>query len=197
MKKTGLFLLIGMMMLGSTMNVSAKVPALHMDEKQTESKSTQTEDLYQVAENDIFALELPKEWVVEYSEYGLSAGKVSLEEIPYMEVSPVTIEGTVDESLEEWKAMVMDQFGERLPAEPDRVRYQVPNSDRVVDGIQFNVSSEDGVDTYTEFLTLEDVDGTYFTYFCTYLSGSYDETHHEDETTYFEFLHAIDTLTLK
>lgn len=197
MKKAGLGLVAGLFVFGNVMSVNAEVPALHMDDvKQTEN-AEEPDELYQVAENEAFAVELPSGWLFENVDYSISAGKNSIDEMPIMQITPVLIEGEVEDELASWCDLVKEKFEQRLAGEPERVRYEVPGTDRDVEGLKFMVSSEDGMFLYTEFMAMEAIEDAYMSYFCGYISESYDEDQPEDQTTYFEFLHAIDSIVIK
>ena len=87
-----------------------------------------------------------------------------------------------------------ESFQERIAKEPELLTFEVEGTDRKIAGVSIDVSSEDGMDTITNLVLIEELNGTYYEYRCAYVSQTYAEDSHEDETTYFEFMHAIETM---
>ena len=114
--------------------------------------------------------------------------------VPYYSICPVTLEVTLGEEI----LMTIDRFREyyqeRIAKEPELLTYEVEGTDRKIAGVSIAVSSEDGMDTVTNLILIEELGGSYYEYRCTYVSQTYAEDAHEDETTYFEFMHAIETM---
>ena len=117
-------------------------------------------------------------------------------EPPAYSITPIEITGTVGEEVVKRKDAYIKAYQERIARQPEVITYEVPGTDRKLAGIQLAVSSVDGMDTVTILDFIEELDGKYYEYCCSYVSQTYAQDRYEDETTYFEFLHAIDTMEI-
>lgn len=153
-------------------------------------------ELYTIAGNELFSFEIAAGWKAWYNEENTVLVEKESDENAFIGVAATALQGTVEDKLDEWKKECVEDFGERVAAEPEIITYEVEGTNRVLTGVRASISSEDGMDTFTCLDMIEELDGQYFHYGCSYLSGTYAEDKYEDETTYFEFLHAIDTMEI-
>lgn len=149
-----------------------------------------------IVENDLFSFECAGDWYVSITDTVIKTFKEDPDDLPGFLAAEISITGSVEEEVENWKTLYMDKFQQRLCQEPELVSYETEGG-RYMLGLRMNVSSEDGMDNVTRIVLLEEQDGRYIQYSCAYISQTYAEDRYEDETTYFEFIHAIDTFKLK
>lgn len=154
-------------------------------------------DLYKVAGTVLFSFECGKNWFVNEIGGGIIAKKSEAAdtfENPELMIFPVNFEETIGEEVVKIKNAYMDTYQNRIVKEPEILTYEVIGTDRRLAGVKVLISSEDGMETITRVDLLEEINGQYFEYSCAYVSSTYVEGAHEDETTYFEYLHAIETM---
>ena len=151
-------------------------------------------DLYRIEGNDQFSFECVKDWVAERQGSAVVVFKTEEFDIPYYSICTVALEGTPGEEIVKTIDRFRGFYQERIAKEPELLTYEVEGTDRKIAGVSIAVSSEDGMDTVTNLILIEEIDGSYYEYSCSYVSQTYAEDSHEDETTYFEFMHAIKTM---
>lgn len=162
-----------------------------------EGGRTPSSDLYAIAGNDQFSFECVKDWHAYRQGSAVVVQKTEESDVPYYSISPITLEGTPGEEIVTTMNHFRDSYKERIAKEPEMLTYEVEGTDRKIAGVSINVSSEDGMDTVTNLILIEELDGSYYEYRCGYVSQTYAEDSYEDETTYFEFMHAIETMECK
>lgn len=159
-------------------------------------EETASSDLFETVGNDLFSFQIAKGWTVKTEEESVIAVKNEKEEVPFIKIEPVTLAGSAGEEVVKWKNEYVETYQNRVAAEPEVITYEVEGTDRALAGVRVNVSSEDGMDTVTHIRLIEPLDGQYVTYDCAYISSTYAEDRYEDETTYFELIHAIETMRM-
>lgn len=158
------------------------------------TEDTVSSALFEKAGNELFSFEIPAGWTSRTDGDAVLAVKDEGEEVPYLKVWKLTPSGTAGEEVVKWKNEFMDTYQNRLAGELEVFTYEVEGTDRAAAGIRALVSSIDGMDTITCIRAIENLDGQYFAYECAYISSTYAKDRYEDETTYFEYLHAMDTM---
>ena len=151
-------------------------------------------DLYLIAGNDQFSFECVKDWYAYKKGSAVVVQKTEEVAVPLYSIGPTTLEGTPGESIMSTIDRFRESFQERIAKKPELLTFEVEGKDRKIDGVRIDVSSEDGMNTITNLVLIEELNGTYYEYRCAYVSQTYAEDFHEDETTYFEFMHAIETM---
>ena len=91
----------------------------------------------------------------------------------------------------------LEDHGDSVAGEPEIITYEPADTDRKLAGFRGVYRSADGSRQYTELEYVEYFGDDIYRYSCTYLSGTTVEEEYEDETTYFEFHHAIDTMIVE
>lgn len=158
---------------------------------------TPSSDIFRIAENRSFSFECPAKWNVKLFQKGVVASRNEDTDIPQILVFPIEIEGTADEETAAWKQEYMDTYKQRLADEPEPMEYKLSESGRKLSGVRVRISSEDGMETVTRIDLLEKLSGQYYRYSCAYISSTCKDGAYEDETTFFEFLHAVETMEIK
>ena len=154
-------------------------------------------DQYLIAENDQFSFEYPSEWTSWDVEGTLFASRDGTEAEPVFSVCREDTALTAGEMLVQRKAAYEATYKERMSRLPEIITYQVSGSERSLAGFKGEASSSDGSRTLACAEFIEDRGGVIYRYFCSYVSHSNNGDEAADETTWQEFLHAVDTMTIK
>lgn len=158
---------------------------------------TPSSDLYKVAGTDLFSFECGTNWYVNEIGGGIIAKKsedADIFENPELMIFPVNFEETIGEEVVKIKNAYMDTYQNRIAKEPEILSWEVTGTDRKPEGVKVLISSEDGMETITRIDLIEEMNGQYFEYSCAYVSSTHVEGAYEDETTYFEYMHVIETM---
>lgn len=159
---------------------------------------TPSSDLYKIAGTSLFSFECGTDWFVNNEIGGGIIAKKSEDagtfDIPELMIFPVNFEETIGDEVVKIKNAYLDTYQNRIAKAPEILTYEVTGTDRKLAGVKVLISSEDGMETITRVDLLEEINGQYYEYSCAYVSSTYAEGAHEDETTYFEYLHAIETM---
>ncbi|MDY3919378.1 MAG: hypothetical protein SOZ59_10340, partial [Candidatus Limivivens sp.] len=161
------------------------------------TSKTASSDLYVIAGNSQFSFECVKDWYTYEQGDSVVAQKTEDSEVPYYSICPVTLEGTPGEEIVKTIGQYREFYKERIANNPELITYEVKGTDRKIAGTSIHVSSKDGMDLVTHLILIEELDGIYYEYRCAYVNQTYTEGAYEDETTYFHFLHAIETMKRK
>lgn len=163
----------------------------------TAPERTPSSDIFSIVGNDLFSFECATGWETRQADNGIIASKGGDGEVfpvPNIMIFPVDVEGTAEEKAEKLKTAYMDTYKNRLANEPEIITFETDETRRSLTGVRAVVSSEDGMETVTCCDLLEELNGQFFIYSCAYVSATYEEDAYEDETTFFEYLHAIETM---
>ena len=180
---------------GSSQEENTEATQEETTEATNESAETSAEDsMHGLATFDNFSIEYPKEWIAENHEQMIHVSKDGTTNVPFMFVERI---GTIDSS----EAFVNDQMKafknkyQNQMAQPPMA--QTKNfGDRKLDGFVAKYSAEDASGTITRYEFAENIDGITYRYVCEYYSSVSGDAK-EDETTYFEFEHAMQSMTVK
>ena len=83
-------------------------------------------------------------------------------------------------------------YEDTIVSEPEIIVYEPAGTDRKLTGFSGIYGIEGRQYTVMEYV--EYFGDDLYHYYCCYLSGTSADGEHEDETTYFEFLNAIDSM---
>ena len=154
-------------------------------------------DQYLVAENDTLTFEYPSDWTSWDAEGTLFASRDGTEAEPVIFVCREDTALSAGELLVQRKAAYEATYKERISRLPEIITYQVAGTDRSLAGFKGEASSADGGRTLACAEFVEDRGGSIYRYFCSYVSHSNLGDEAADETTWQEFLHAVDTTVIK
>lgn len=164
----------------------------------TGTETVTADGLYKIAESDSFTFECAQDWITENMGDGAWAEKEGTEGYPFYIIYNYEAEEfgqTPGEFIAEDMKEYSKKHGVRVASQPEVVTYEI--GDRKVAGYIASCSSEDGSRTITTYRLTETINDRILLYWCEYISQTYNENEYEDETTYFEFMHAIETLKMK
>lgn len=160
----------------------------------TETATATEEGLYSVATFDNFSIEYPKEWIAENHEQMIHVSKDGTTNVPFMFVERI---GKLDSS----SAFITDQmktfeqkYQNQMAQPPMAQTKEIGN--RNLDGFVAKYSAEDASGTITRYEFADIIDDITYHYVCEYYSSVSGDAV-EDETTYFEFEHAMQSMTVK
>ena len=152
-----------------------------------------------VYQGDAFSLEIPSEWESrEMEEQDMLLASPDGSDLP-----PLFFVQKVDGDVSalayaaELEKEFLDTYGGGIVSEPEIITYEPADTDRKLAGFRGVYSAADDPAEYTVLEYLENIGDDLYQYYCCYVSGTEAEGEHEDETTYFEFLHAIDTMAIE
>jgi len=151
-----------------------------------------------VSYEDDFSFEIPKDW----THWTLEDPDTLLASADGSDTPPIMFAQKVDSDLNagdyavKQKNEFLEIFGDGVVGEPEIITYEPENTDRKLAGFRGVYNSDSAARQYTVLEYVEYFGDDLYHYYCCYVSGVEKEGEHEDETTYFEFLHAIDTMNV-
>lgn len=164
----------------------------------------QEESLFtRVSYEDEYSCEIPSGWGYRTQDNpdALYASATESEEGPYIIVREADDDedaGGRDLSMQEYADKLLSEFLDgysgHVAAEPEQISYEPEGSNRKLTGFRCAYSSDDETRRYAVMEYVEEIGDDLYRYSCVYLLSSEHEGEFEDETTYFEYLHAIDTM---
>lgn len=98
------------------------------------------------------------------------------------------------QTAEQKAADVSDRYSNRVARQPEAATMEAAGMK--LTGFTALYSSEDGTATITHHDYIEVIDDITYHFVCEYVSSA-SGGQHEDETTYFEFMHAIESFKVK
>ena len=164
------------------------------EEEAHETDRTPSSEDYKIASADDFSLEYPALSIaIEYDDMVAIYPK-TVDDLPYYYVTPIDdMTGSIDEYLETAMANSKEYYSVRMVTQPELQELEIGG--RKQKGYMIAYSSEDGSRTVTDWVVMENApNGDVFYYQCSYISHSYNDGEYPDENTYFEFMHAIETM---
>lgn len=146
-------------------------------------------------END-FSFEIPSAWVAwELKDPDtLFVSSDGSDHAPCFFVQKADTGRNAGEYVVQLKNDFLDTYKDAAAGEPEIITYVPADTDRKLAGYRGVYSSIDDSRKYTVLEYVEYIGEDLYRYYCTYVSETKVEGEYEDETTYFEFLHAIDTM---
>ena len=180
---------------GSSQEENTEATQEETTEATNESAETSAEDsMHGLATFDNFSIEYPKGWVAENHEQMIHVSKDGTTKVPFMFVERI---GKLD-SLESFVTDQMKAFEQKYQnqmAQPPMAQTKA-FGERKLDGFVAKYSAEDASGTITRYEFAEIIDDITYHYVCEYFSSVSGDAQ-EDETTYFEFEHAMQSMTVK
>lgn len=153
-------------------------------------------DLYQVMENDDIRVEVPAHWIWGDEDGLLFASKNGDENEPWLMVMKLDADPDAEGLIAAWKKDIRETYQNRLAFEPESYTFETETG-RTILGLRCQISSEDGMSTSTLIDAAERIGDGLYGYGCAYISQTYRENEYEDETTYFDFEHMMESMELR
>ena len=167
--------------------------SLYQEETQT-IQDNDSESLYQEATTGNIQIEYPSGWKAQSSGEKIVMSKDGTENYPFFsveEIGWVSSPGTfVTNQMEAYET----KYQNRVAMPPEVSEMEVAGMKLA--GFTTKYSSYDGSATITRLEYVEVIDDITYHFVCEYVSSAYGDQH-EDETTYFEFMHAIESMKIK
>ncbi len=169
------------------------------DEAADSTGSSEDGDLFTRVSRDEFSFEVPSSWdswTLDDPDT-LFASKDGSDKPPVFFAQKLGNEVSAGDCTKELKQSFLDTYGEGIVTEPEIITYQPEDTERELAGFRGVYNSKDGSREYTVLEYLEYFGDDLYHYYCCYMSGTTVDGEHEDENTYFEFQHAIDTMVVE
>ena len=169
------------------------------DAGSAEDGSSEDVGLFTRVIRDEFSFEIPTDWDAWTLEdpATIFASSDGSDKPPVFFAQKIGDEISAGEYTAELKQSFLDTYGDGVVAEPEIVTYEPEDTLRKLAGFRGVYRSKDDTREYTVLEYLEYFGNDLYHYYCCYMSGTKVEGEHEDENTYFAFLHAIDTMMVE
>lgn len=161
---------------------------------ETDGTSAGDELYARVSYEDDFSFEIPSQWehwTLEDPDT-LLASPEGFDQPPVMFVQNAGEDLNAGDVAVNLKNAFLDTYGDGVVSEPEIITYEPEGSGRKLAG--YRGVYQDNSRKYTVLEYVEYFDDDLYHYYCCYVSDTSEEGEHEDETTCFEFMHAIDTM---
>lgn len=162
----------------------------------TEEKTeeTKTDSNYKTASYDNFSIEYPKAWVAQNQEGMIHVSKDGTTDVPFMFVEKIGELANIGEYVVSCQNNFKNKYQNQMAQPPQTQTMEI--GDRKLAGFTAKYSSTDGSKTITRWEFAEEINGITYHYVCEYVSSASGDEH-EDETTYFEFEHMMQSMKMK
>lgn len=152
------------------------------------------EGLYEEVMEGNILIQYPAGWTAETRDGMIYMSRDGSDKPPFFSVEEIGFvkapETFINNQMEAFKTKYGNQMAQ--PPEPSTMEVCAGME---IDGFVARYSSDDGSATITRYEYLEIADDIAYHFVCEYVSDA-SGNQHEDETTYFEFMHAIQTMKL-
>lgn len=176
---------------GKTEDEQSDPPA--QTEEQTGNEVSDTDGYSEIVHGNMM-IEYPSSWTAEKHEYMIYASKDGSGNPPFYFVEEI---GWV-ESPGNFVTSQMDAFSSkyqnRVAKQPEAQTMEVAGMKLA--GFVASYSAVEGTATITHYDFVEVIDDITYHFLCEYVSEASGDQH-EDETTYFDFMHAIESFKVK
>lgn len=150
--------------------------------------------LYKEIVNGDILVEYPEGWKTEVSTGKIVMSKDGSENPPFITVEEMGWVEYPDNYVASQMDAFKEKYGNQMAKPPQSDTMKVAGME--LKGFIAKYSMEDGSGTVTRQEYLEEVDGLAYHFVCEYVSSASGDQH-EDETTYFDFMHAIESMKIK
>lgn len=175
------------------------------DEEQQSEPSSQTAeqkaadvsdsgDTYNEAVHGNMMIEYPAGWITEKYEYMIYVSKDGSGNPPFFFVEEIGWVESPGNFVTSQMNAFSDKYSNRVARQPEAATMEAAGMKLA--GFTALYSSEDGTATITHHDYIEVIDDITYHFVCEYVSSA-SGGQHEDETTYFEFMHAIESFKVK
>ena len=160
----------------------------------TETTGQSGDGLYQEAVFDTILIEYPSGWKAEDHNGTIVMSKDVTENPPFFSVEEIGWVESPGTFLTNQMNAFKNKYGNQMAMPPESTTMEVAGMKLA--GFTAQYSSYDGTATITRLEYVEVIDDITYHFVCEYVSSAYGDQH-EDETTYFEFMHAIESMKIK
>lgn len=169
----------------------------NQDQYQVQDQSQDPDDntsLYQEATSGNIQIEYPSDWEAQTSGDKIIMSKDGSENYPFFSVEEIGWVGSPGTFVTNQMDAFTTKYQNRVAMPPEASGMEVAGMKLA--GFTTKYSSYDGSATITRLEYVEVIDDITYHFVCEYVSDAYGDQH-EDETTYFEFMHAIESMKIK
>ena len=160
----------------------------------TETTGQSGDGLYQEAIFDTILIEYPSGWKAEDHNGTIVMSKDGTENPPFFSVEEIGWVESPGTFLTNQMNAFKNKYGNQMAMPPESTTMEVAGMKLA--GFTAQYSSYDGTATITRLEYVEVIDNITYHFVCEYVSSAYGDQH-EDETTYFEFMNAIESMKIK
>lgn len=202
MKRRLYIFLVAFLMFSVTFALTACGPETEEPQQEPEATTESTEDttqsdgvsMYDEIINGDILIEYPQGWKTKVSTGKIVMSKDGTEKPPFITVEEM---GWVEHS-DNYVTSQIDafkkQYGNQMAKPPQTDTMKVAGIE--LKGFIAKYSMENGSGTVTRQEYLEEINGLGYHFVCEYVSSA-SGNQHEDETTYFDFMHVIESMKIK
>lgn len=198
--KKKLCLLVCMMMILSSVFImtscgsEAEEPQQETTAAATEPEEPTDDGMYKEIVNGNVMIEYPSSWNAEIRDDMIYMYRGTKDTVPFFSVEALGWVGSPDTFLDNQMTSFADKYGNQMAMPPAEETQSIAGME--LKGFTAKYSSDDGSATITRHEYVEVIDEETYHFVCEYVSGGYGDVH-EDETTYFEFMHAMESMKIK
>ena len=160
----------------------------------TETTGQSGDGLYQEAIFDTILIEYPSGWKAEDHNGTIVMSKDGTENPPFFSVEEIGWVESPGTFLTNQMNAFQNKYGNQMAMPPESTTMEVAGMKLA--GFTTQYSSYDGTATITRLEYVEVIDDITYHFVCEYVSSASGDQH-EDETTYFEFMNAIESMKIK
>ena len=160
----------------------------------TETTGQSGDGSYQEAVFDTILIEYPSGWKAEDHNGTIVMSKDGTENPPFFSVEEIGWVESPGTFLTNQMNAFKNKYGNQMAMPPESTTMEVAGMKLA--GFTAQYSSYDGTATITRLEYVEVIDDITYHFVCEYVSSASGDQH-EDETTYFEFMNAIESMKIK
>lgn len=168
-------------------------PNQSQDQDQSQAPDDNT-SLYQETTSGNIQIEYPSDWEAQSIGDKIVMSKDGTENYPFFSVEEIGWVGSPGTFVTNQMDTFTSKYQNRVAMPPEASGMEVDGMKLA--GFTAKYSSYDGSATITRLEYVEVIDDITYHFVCEYVSDAYGDQH-EDETTYFEFMHAIESMKIK
>lgn len=187
-------MLLSMLTLATACGAKEEEPVQDTEASQEDTTPSEDQTLYKEATFGNMLIEYPSEWTAENHEGMIHASKDGSTNPPFFFVEEIGAIGSEDDFLSGQSEQFQKKYGNQMAKPPVVQVQEIGGMD--VSGWVAAYSKEDGTGTVTRYEYAMVVDGITYHFVCEYVSSASGDEH-EDETTFFEFMHAMESFKVK
>ncbi|MGN0702164.1 MAG: hypothetical protein ACI4KL_03185 [Lentihominibacter sp.] len=197
--KRKICLFICVVMMASSVFIMTSCQAETEEPQQDTAAATEPEDvtddgLYKEIINGNVMIEYPASWNAEIRDDMIYMYGGTKDTVPFFSVECMGWVGSPETFIDNQMTSFEDKYGNQMAMPPEEETQTTAGTE--LKGFTARYSSDDGTATITRHEYVEVIDEDTYHFVCEYVSGGYGDVH-EDETTYFEFMHALESMKIK
>ena len=160
----------------------------------TEQEEPTDDGMYKEIINGNVMIEYPSSWNAEIRDDMIYMYGGTIDQVPFFSVESLGWVESTETFLDNQMTSFADKYGNQMAMQPAEETQTIAGIE--LKGFTAKYSSDDGTATITRHEYVEVIDEETYHFVCEYVSGGYGDVH-EDETTYFEFMHALESMKIK